>query len=61
MLSVCIVWPFRKKIKLGKVGKNSVVVLVPCCVCECVPIAISGGVDSHEVPGCYLIRQMSFQ
>ena len=61
MLSVCIVWSFSKKIKLGKVGKNSVVVLVPCCVCECVPIAISGGVDSPEVPGCYLIRQMSFQ
>ena len=26
---------------------------------ECVPTAISGGVDISEVPGCHLLRQMS--
>ena len=28
---------------------------------KCIPTAISGGVDFSEVPGCHLLRQMSFQ
>ena len=28
---------------------------------KCVATAISGGVDISEVPGCHLLRQMSFQ
>ena len=31
------------------------------CNCKCIPTAISGCVDISEVPGCYLIRQMSSQ
>ena len=34
-------------------GKNSGVVLVPCCTWKCVPKAISSGVDFSEVPGCH--------
>ena len=42
-------------------GKNTEIVLVPCHAWKCVPTAISGGVDISEVPGCHLLRQMSFQ
>ena len=34
---------------------------MPSRACKCVPTAISGGVDISEVPGCYLLRQMSSQ
>ena len=36
-------------------GKYARVVLVPCCTWKCVPTAISGGVDTFEVPGCHLL------
>ena len=39
-------------------GKNSRV-LVPCCTWECVPTAISGGMDISKVPGFHLLQQMS--
>ena len=42
-------------------GKNTRIVLVPCCTWNCVPTAISGGADISEVPGCHLLRQMSSQ
>ena len=42
-------------------GKNTGIVLVPCCARECVPTAISGGVDNSEVPVCHLLRQVSSQ
>ena len=42
-------------------GKNTGVVLVPCHAWKCVPTTISGGVNISEVPGCHLLRQMSFQ
>ena len=42
-------------------GKNTGVVLVQCCAWKCVSTAISGGVDISEVPGCYLLQQMSSQ
>ena len=34
-------------------GKNTGVVLVPCCACKCIPTAISGGVDISKVSWCY--------
>ena len=40
-------------------GKNIVIDLVPCCTWKCVPVAISGGVDISEVPGCHLLQQMN--
>ena len=42
-------------------GKNTWIVLVSCRAWKCVPIAISGGVDISEIPGCHLLRQMSSQ
>ena len=36
-------------------------ILVPCLKWKCVPTTISGGVDISEVPGCYLLQQMSSQ
>ena len=35
-------------------GKNTRVVLVPCCTLKCDPAAISGGVDISEAHGCHL-------
>ena len=35
-------------------GKNTGVVLVPCCALECVPTAISDGMDISEVRGCHV-------
>ena len=32
-------------------GKNTGIVLKPCCIWKCVPTAISGGEDISEVPG----------
>ena len=42
-------------------GKITAIVLVPYLRIECVPTAISGGVDISEVPLCHLLRQMSSQ
>ena len=42
-------------------GKNTGVVLVPCCACKCVPAAISSVVDISEVSGCHFLRQASSQ
>ena len=28
---------------------------------QCIPTAVSGGVDISEVPGCHLLQQMSSQ
>ena len=36
-------------------GKNTEIVLVPCCTWKCVPTAISSGADISEVPGCHLL------
>ena len=46
---------------LEDTGKNTGVVLVPCCTLKCAPTAISGGVHISEVTGCYLLQQMSSQ
>ena len=42
-------------------GKNTRIVLVPCCTWKCVLTAISGGVDISKGPGCHLLQQMSSQ
>ena len=42
-------------------GKNTDIVLVPCHAWKYVPTAISSGVNISEVPGCYLLQQMSSQ
>ena len=42
-------------------GKNTGLVLVLCCTWKCVSTAISSGMDTSEVPGCDLLRQMSSQ
>ena len=42
-------------------GKNTGIVLVPCCALKCVRTAISSGVDISEVPGCHLLRWMNSQ
>ena len=62
MFSGCTVPPDNKN-KLGSsdqeaspsAGKNTEVVLVSCCTRKCVPIAISGGVDTSVAPGCQLL------
>ena len=69
MFSGCTVPPGVKETELGSsdqkacpsAGKNTGIVLVPCCTWQCVPTAISGGVDFSEVPWCHLSRQMSSQ
>ena len=61
--------PDCKETKLGSsnqeasplAGKNTGIVLVPCCTWKCVPTAISGGVDISEAPECHLLQQMSSQ
>ena len=42
-------------------GKNTGVVLVPCCALRCVPTANSSSLGISEVPGCHLLRQMISQ
>ena len=42
-------------------GKNTGVVLVPCCAWKCAAKAISSGVDISEVPGSHLLQQMGSQ
>ena len=57
----CILQPDNKETELGNSdleaspseGKNTRVVLVPCCSWKCVPTVISGGIDISEVPGCH--------
>ena len=69
MFSGHTVLPDSKETELGSsnqeaspsAGKNNGVVLLPCSRMECVPTAISSGADICEVPGCHLLRQMSFQ
>ena len=64
MFSGCTVLPDKKETKLTSsnqetslsAGRNTGVVSVPCHTWKCVPTAISGGVDSSKVPGCYLSR-----
>ena len=61
--------PDSKETKLGSsnkeaspsAGKNSGIVLVPCCAWKFGPTAISGDVNISEVPGCHSLRQMSSQ
>ena len=68
MFSGCTVPSESKETKLGSndqeassAGKNTKVVLLLCHTWKCVVIAISGGVDISEVPGCHLLRQMTYQ
>ena len=69
MFSGCKVPPDSKETELGSsnqeaspsAGKDTGVVLVPCRAWKCVPIAISGGVNISEAPGCHLLRQISSQ
>ena len=63
MFSDCTVPCNSKETELGRsdqeaspsTGKNTGVVLVPCCIWKCAPTAISGGVDISKVPGCHLL------
>ena len=63
VFSGCNVPPDSKETKLGNsnreaspsAGKNTRIVLVPCCAWKCVPTAISSGVDISKVPGCHLL------
>ena len=32
---------------------------MPCYTWKCVPATISGGVDTYEGPGCYLLQWIS--
>ena len=58
------VLPDSKETKLGSsdqevspsAGKNTVIVLVPCCTWKFVPTAISDGADISKVPGCHLLQ-----
>ena len=69
MFSGCNVAPDSKDTELGSsnqedspsADKNTELVLVPCRVWKCVPTDISAGVGISEVPGCHLLRKMSFQ
>ena len=69
MLFVCIVPPDSKVTELGSsnqeaspsAGKNTGVVLVPCCAWKCALRAIFDNVDIAEVPRCHLLRHMSSQ
>ena len=69
MFSGCTVPPDSKETELGisnqeaspSAGKNTGIDLVPCCACKCVPTAFSGFVDTSEVPGCLLLRQVNSQ
>ena len=69
MFSGCTVPPDSKETKLGSsdqeaspsAAKNIGIVLVPCCTWKYVPTAVSSGVDTSEVPGCHLFRQVTSQ
>ena len=57
MLSGCTVLPDSKETKLGSsnqeaspsAGKNTGIVLLPCCAWKLVPTAISSGMDISNV------------
>ena len=57
MFSGCSVPSDSKETVLGSsgleaspsAGKNIGIVLVPCCMCKCVPKAIPGGLDISDV------------
>ena len=63
MFSGCLMPPDRKETELGSsnqevsplVGKNTGIVLVPCCAWKCVATAICGDVNTSEVPGSHLL------
>ena len=63
MLSGCTLPPDSKKTELVSnvqetsppAGKNTEVVVVPCCTWKCLPTAISGGVDISEGPWCHVL------
>ena len=67
MFSGCTVSPDSKETKLGSnaqgsspwAGKNTEVVLVPCCTWKCVLKGISGDVDISDAPAGHFLRQMS--
>ena len=69
MFSGCSVRPDSKESKRESsnqetspsASKNTGVLLVQFHAWKCVPLAISGGVDVSEVPGCHLFRQISSQ
>ena len=42
-------------------GKNTEIVLVSCPTWKRTSVAVSGGMDISEVPGCHLLQQMSSQ
>ena len=56
--------PDSKETKLGSsneevspsAGKNTGLVLLPCCAWKCVPTAIFSGVDIHMVLGSHLLQ-----
>ena len=63
MFPGCIVLTDSKEKEFGSskqeaspsAGKNTGIVLVPCCAWKCVPTSISGSVDISEVPWCHLL------
>ena len=63
MFSGCTVLPDSKGTELGSnnqevspsAGKNTGIVLVPCCSWKCVPTAIYSDVDVSKVPGYHLL------
>ena len=63
MFSGCTVPPDSKENELGSsdqepspsAGKNTRIVLVPCCTWKCVPTAVTSAVNISEVPGCHLL------
>ena len=67
MFSDCTVLFDSKERELGSsdqeaslsAGKNTGIVLVPCCLWKCVPTSISSGVDISNVPGCHLLQQIN--
>ena len=67
MLFGCIVLPGSKDTERRSsnqeaspsVGKNTGVVLVPCCAWKCK--SIFDGLNISEVPGCHLLQQVSSQ
>ena len=69
MLLSCNVPPDGKEADVGSSdqvaspssGKNTGVVLLPCCAWKCLPTAISSGMDIYEIPEHHLLQQISFQ
>ena len=69
VFSGCIIPPDNKETKLGSInqepspstGKNTGVVLMPCHIWKHGPSRTFVGVIISEVPGCYLLQQISSQ